>query len=417
MSSPSPLKLACIGGGTGLSTLLRGFKIYSKSNSEQSKIVDLDWLTAIVSVADDGGSTGRLIEEFDVLPPGDIRNCMVALSDEDEIMSQLFGHRFKGEGNLSGHNVGNLLLIALTELSDGSFPMAIEEASKVLAVRGRIFPVTLEHTTLCAELEDGEIVEGESQIPKRRNRDPIKRVFLIPRENDKNGQLIKRITADQRDFPITAHQEAVDAICEADAIIIGPGSLFTSIMPNLAVKEIAEAIKKSDVPKIYVCNIMSQPGETDGYSVSNHINVISKNAGFSPDYIVVNKEAAPKNIIAEYMKEELQEQFARIRLHAGEAMETLDEGTDYASETLTDLIKTIGKISQDTSHMVDTSKVQIMYNPKTDDLGDISVVESEMLICANIVDHGVQKMVIRHDSEKLASVIVDLLWKHSNGGE
>jgi len=405
----NPLKLVCIGGGTGLSTLLRGFKLFNKSNSEQSKIINMNWLTAIVSVADDGGSTGRLIEEFDVLPPGDIRNCMVALSNEDEIMSQIFSYRFKGEGLLGGHNVGNLLLIALIELNNGSFPKAIEEASKVLAVQGRILPVTLEHTTLCAQLEDGEVVEGESQIPKRRNRAPIKRVFLIPRGNGKNGQIIQQINPSE-DYQVKAHKQAVDAIQKADAIIIGPGSLYTSILPNLAVKEIADSIKKVSVPKIYVCNIMSQPGETDGYSVSDHVNAIKQHTDFLPDYVIVNQEIAPRNIIEEYMKEELQEQFARIKLHADEAIGTLDMDT-YASETLIKLIKTINKISLDTSHMVDTTKVQIMYNPEVDNLGNICVIEKELLACANIVDHGVEKMVIRHDSEKLASAIVEILWK------
>lgn len=422
MKNSNPLKLVCIGGGTGLSTLLRGFKLYSKSNNKHSELIDMDWLAAIVTVADDGGSTGRLIEEFDVLPPGDIRHCMVALSDEDEIMSQIFSHRFKSNGDLGGHSVGNLLLIALAELSDGSFPMAIEEASKVLAIRGRILPVTLEHAALCAELEDGDFVEGESQIPKRRNREPIERVFLIPRENSKNGEVsstgetdipVGPAQANERDYQVKAHQEAVKAIHQADAIVIGPGSLYTSIMPNLVVEEITAAIKESKVPKIYACNIMVQPGETDGYSVSDHINAIVKHADFLPDYVLTNNELAPSDIIEKYMKEELQEHFARIKLHADEAIDTLDEGSGYTSETLMDLIKTINRISEDTSHMVDTSKVQVMYNPEVDDLGDISVIEKEMLICTNIVDRGVEKLVIRHDSEKLANAIVEILWKHS----
>lgn len=411
MKEVNPFKLVCIGGGTGLSTLLRGFKLYRKSNIEHSKIIDMDSLTAIVTVADDGGSTGKLIEEFDVLAPGDIRHCMVALSDEDEVMSQLFSHRFKSNGDLGGHSVGNLLLIALIELNNGSFPKAIEEASKVLAIQGRILPVTLEHATLCAELEDGEIVEGESQIPKRRNRDPIKRVFLTPRKNSKNGKS-EEIPIEQ-DYQFNAHQEAVDAVYEADAIVIGPGSLYTSILPNLVVKEIANAIKEVNVPKIYVCNIMSQPGETDGYSVSDHVNAVVKHADFLPDYVLVNKEPAPKDIIEKYMKEELQEHFARIKLHADEAIDTLDIDNGYASETLMKLIKTINRISEDTSNMVDTSKVQIMYNPEIDSLEDITVIEEEMLACANIVDRGVEKMVIRHEPEKLANAISELLWNHS----
>ena len=187
MNQQNALKLVCIGGGTGLSTLLRGLKRYINNNNK-SNFVALENLTAIVSVSDDGGSSGKLIDEFGVLPPGDIRNCLVALSDEAQIMARLFEYRFDGDGSLSGHSVGNLLLCALAKLSGDSFPKAIQVASSVLAVKGKILPATLEGTVLCAELADGEVIRSESLIPKRGNREPIKRVYLEPRMNGNGMQ-------------------------------------------------------------------------------------------------------------------------------------------------------------------------------------------------------------------------------------
>jgi len=214
-------KLVCIGGGTGLSTLLRGLREYVTDRMPMYEVIDLDKLSAIVSVADDGGSSGRLIDEFSILPPGDIRNCMVALANESELMTKLFRFRFKSDGSLGGHSLGNILLTALTQMNDGNFPKAIEVASKVLSIRGRILPVSLDSSVLCAELADGTVVEGESAIPKRTNRQPIRRIFLRRR----NGS---------EPTPCRAYEEAVKAILQADAIIMGPGSLYTSVMPNLA---------------------------------------------------------------------------------------------------------------------------------------------------------------------------------------
>ena len=207
------LKLVCIGGGTGLSSLLSGIKQHTSNRRAGSEIIDIDNLAAIVSVSDDGGSSGRLVEEFDVIPPGDIRQLLVALSNDDGLLAKLFKHRFSSDGDLGGHTVGNLLLIALTELNDGSFPKGIQEASKLLSTRGRIIPVSLDGTTLCAELVGGDIVCGESNIPERSNREPIQHVFLKPRENGKQHH--------DEPYECAAHTEALEAIASADAIIIG----------------------------------------------------------------------------------------------------------------------------------------------------------------------------------------------------
>lgn len=248
-------KIVVIGGGTGLSVLLKGLKRYSSR------------LTAVVTVSDDGGSSGRLRAEMGVLPPGDIRNCLVALAETETIMDKVFQHRFCQESSLQGHNLGNLLLVALTEIT-GDFVSAIEEVSKVLAVRGKVIPATLEHVMLGAVMKDGTLVKGETSI--RNYGTAIEQLFLIP----------------DHCMPIP---ETLNAIMEADAIILGPGSLYTSIVPNLLVNGIGKALADSPAPKIYVSNIMTEQGETDNFTASDHLRVIMKYAQ-QPiiDYIIVN---------------------------------------------------------------------------------------------------------------------------------
>ncbi len=235
-------KIVVVGGGTGLSTLLRGLKEYSSN------------ITAIVTVADDGGSSGRLRREIGVLPPGDIRNCLAALADEEELLTELFQYRFKAGDGLVGHSFGNLFLTVMSEIT-GDLEQAATASSKVLAISGKVVPSTLSDVSLWAEMEDGRIIEGESNIPEAKGR--IKNIGCIP--------------ADPPALPA-----AVKAIKQAEYIIIGPGSLYTSIIPNLLVPEIRNAIAKADVPRIYVCNIMTQPGETEGYSVADHIREIDR---------------------------------------------------------------------------------------------------------------------------------------------
>ena len=239
-------KIVVIGGGTGLSNLLRGLKAYTTN------------LTAIVTVADDGGSSGRLREDFNMIAPGDLRNCLVALAEKESLMENLFQYRFGGNGELSGHSFGNLFLTALTQVYPSDVEEALEAASKILKVRGRVIPSSTEFIKLSAELEDGRVIHGESNIPHGGS--PIKRVFSEPAKPTPEGA-------------------ALQAIDEADAIILGPGSLYTSIIPNLLIKKIAVHLRAAKVPKIYVCNVMTQPGETDGYSVADHIEAIERHGG------------------------------------------------------------------------------------------------------------------------------------------
>ena len=226
-------KIVAIGGGTGLSMLLKGIKKYTNN------------ITAIVTVGDDGGSSGRLREEMGILPPGDIRNCIAALADDEDLVTKLFQYRFKKGEGLGGHSFGNLFLTAMCAIT-GNMVKAVRESANVLNIRGVVLPTTLDDMKLAAEFDDGTFVKGESNIPEVHKR--IKRLYTEP--------------ADCRALP-----EALEAISNADLIILGPGSLYTSVIPNLLVAGIADAIEQSHAKKIYVCNIMTQPGETDGYSV------------------------------------------------------------------------------------------------------------------------------------------------------
>ncbi|MEG4516369.1 MULTISPECIES: gluconeogenesis factor YvcK family protein [unclassified Microcoleus] len=264
-------KIVAIGGGTGLSNLLRGLKDYSAK------------ITAIVTVADDGGSSGRLRREIGVLPPGDIRNCLAALADEEKLLTELFQYRFRAGDGLVGHSFGNLFLTAMSDIA-GDLEQAIAASSKVLAVRGEVLPATLSDVSLWAELADGRRIEGESSITKA------------------NGKIL-RIGCTPAKPP--ALPRAVEGLREADFIIIGPGSLYTSVIPNLLVPEIADAIANTDVPRIYVCNIMTQPGETDGYSVADHIRAIDRACGRPLfDAVVVQGKVPSAKALIRYSQED-----------------------------------------------------------------------------------------------------------------
>lgn len=260
-------RIVVIGGGTGLSVMLRGLK---------EKPLDI---TAIVTVADDGGSSGILRSELQMPPPGDIRNVLNALADAEPMMSRMLEYRFTAGNGLAGHSLGNLILAAMNDIT-GDFVAGIRELSRVLAVRGRVLPTANQAIVLKAEMKDGTIVEGESKIPKAGGK--IKRVFLEPPD-------------------VAPLEEALEAIRETDAILIGPGSLYTSILPNLLVPGVAEALVKSDAVKIFICNVMTQPGETDDYSVSDHLQAIYDHVGHHLfDYVIVNNGDIPPQVESKY---------------------------------------------------------------------------------------------------------------------
>jgi uncharacterized cofD-like protein len=325
VDSNDGLNLVAIGGGTGLSTLLAGLKRLVGRQSHDE--VWFDNLSAIVTVSDDGGSSGRLREELQMLPPGDIRNCMIALSEDSTLISRLFRHRFRGSGELGGHSFGNLFLAALTEVT-GDFVEAVRLSSEVLASKGHIFPATINDVRLVAELEDGRTVRGETQITASRSR--IRGLRLEP----------------EQCLPLP---EALAAIRSADVITVGPGSLYTSILPNLLVSRVAEAIGATQATKLFICNLMTQPGETDGYTARQHLEIVKQ---YAPeirfDFVVVNNRLI-----------------------------TEDQAERYASE----------------------GAVQIGID---DDLGDRLDSEAE-IVRADLLQGG---ETVRHNSERLARVVV-----------
>jgi uncharacterized cofD-like protein len=277
------LQVVVLGGGTGLSALLRGLKqhVVRRTDSFATRERPITDLAAIVTVTDDGGSSGRLRRENQMLPPGDIRNCMVALSKDEALLSRLFQYRFQSGRGLKGHNFGNLFLAALTKVT-GDFAEAVRVSSKVLAIRGRIFPSTTSNVHLVATLANGKRVHGETNISRS----------TVP---------IRRLELSRRVRPLA---KAIEAIQEADLIIMGPGSLFTSVIPNLLIPEIAQAISRSKAPKVYIANLMTQPGETSKYALSEHIRAIQAHVAKPViDWVVANRKAVSPEVARRYRAE------------------------------------------------------------------------------------------------------------------
>ncbi len=281
-------EIVVVGGGTGLSTLLRGLKAFTRN------------LTAIVTVTDEGGSSGRLREEWGVLPPGDIRNCLVALAEDDNTVKRIFNFRFD-RGELKGHSLGNLILLAINELV-GDFYTAVKQLNRILATRGRVLPVTSETVVLHGETEEGDLVRGEIKISENGCR--LKRIWLEPA----NAKPIDDVVA---------------AISQAELIVLGPGSLFTSIIPNLLIEDVTNAIKESQAPKIYVANLMTQSCETEGMNILAHLDWLTGLLGQLPDYLVVNQTPIPPDYLERYIEQGA----APLYLSAEEENYLCDQGT------------------------------------------------------------------------------------------
>ena len=306
--SPVGLNFVAIGGGNGLSMLLRGLKNFVQGG--ETEPIWIEDLSAIVAVTDDGGSSGRLRDELQMLPPGDIRNCMVALSEDSQLLSKLFRHRFRGEGQLGGHSFGNLFLAAMTEVT-GDFAEAVKLSSEILASKGHIYPATVADVRLAAELVDGSVVRGETKISKIGH--DIRRLRLEPEDCD----------------PMP---DALAAIEMANVITVGPGSLFTSLLPPLLVNGVADAISSSKATKIFVCNLMTQPGETDGMNSRRHLEIVREHAPqIDFDYVVVNNAPVSEEQMAKYAEEGAEQ----IGVHGSINPETI-EGAEIVYGNLLD---------------------------------------------------------------------------------
>jgi uncharacterized cofD-like protein len=283
---PIPLRVVAIGGGTGLSTLLRGLRRHVAIPGQLlAQDCDPCWiadLAALVTVTDDGGSSGRLRKGFNMLPPGDLRNCMVALSEEEDLLARLFRHRFRSGGDIEGHNFGNLFVAALTEIT-GDFGQAIQLASKILSTRGRIYPVTTANATLVASMDDGSLVRGETNITASKRR--IVELMLDPPD-------------------AAALPESLEALARADLITVGPGSLYTSLITNLLVQGIPEALAKASGLRVFICNLMTQANESLGLSASQHIEKIYEHAGGPVfDYAILNTAPVSPQMLLRYAAE------------------------------------------------------------------------------------------------------------------
>lgn len=274
------MNFVAIGGGTGLSMFLSGLKKFV--SAEETEKIRIENLAAVVAVSDDGGSSGRLRDELQMPPPGDVRNCMVALSEDSLLLSRLFQHRFRGDGELGGHNFGNLFLAALSEIT-GDFAEAVRISSEILASKGYIYPATTADVRLAAELVDGSMIFGETNISKV-------------------GNLIKRLRLEPENCP--PMPETLAAIADADVISVGPGSLFTSLLPPILVEGVADAIAESPAVKIFICNLMTQPGETDGFTAKKHLDIVREYAPqIEFDYVIVNNHRISDEQMKRYAEE------------------------------------------------------------------------------------------------------------------
>ena len=279
------LRILAIGGGTGLSTLLRGLKRFVGSEGAWS----ISHLAAIVTVTDEGGSSGVLRREFGMLPPGDVRNCIVALAEEEQLLSRLFSYRFDTDSALKGHSLGNLLLMAMTDIM-GGFDNAVLAASEVLAIRGEIIPSTLDDVRVRATLADGSELVGEVAISGSQ-------IGGEPRKLPHHARIV-HLSIDPADA--APPERALRSIAEADLILIGPGSLYTSVLPNLAIKQLAGALRSAKALRVYVCNVMTQPGETDGYSAQEHLSALIEHAGLVVDVMIINGRRPSEATLAAY---------------------------------------------------------------------------------------------------------------------
>lgn len=401
--SQRPFRIVCIGGGTGLPVVLRGFREYRQERRPGWQRIDLSAITAIVSFSDDGGSSGRLVREYDTLPPGDLRNCLLALADPAlvPLMTQFFNHRFRADekGALGGHSAGNLLIVALSQLHDGDVRKAVLDVSHLLGIEGKIMFPTLAPAVLCAELTDGTLVVGESQLAERGNPHPIARAFLAARDDPH--------PCPERPLSPPAMPEAVEAITDADAIILGPGSLFSSVIPNLLVPAIAAAVRRARAVRIYVANLMTEPGETDGLSVAGHLDAIRRHGNIEMDYAIANTTPIDPIYARLYTAERLQRELESVQRWIQQAVDTGGAAVRPDDAVFAQRVARMQLLLDGLSHP-ETSRGQVELCDAQESLGHTAVVEIGTMRKELISEGGVLKPVVRHDPDALVGAILEI---------
>lgn len=400
--SARPYRFVCIGGGTGLPVVLRGLREYRQRCLPGWERVDPSAITAIVSFSDDGGSSGRLVREYDTLPPGDLRNCLLALADPQwlPLMTHFFNHRFSSSESetLAGHSAGNLLILALSRLHGGDLRKAILDLSRLLGIQGKIMFPTLAPAVLCAELIDGAIVIGESSIPLRSNPSPIRRVFLARRDDPEPDP--------EHPPELPPMPEALQAIAEADAILLGPGSLYSSVISNLLVPEVSEAVRQSRGVKVYIANLMIEPGETDGHALADHVEAIHRNGGVDVDYVVANRTRIDPRSARRYAIERLEREIDAIR-------GALDEVGAHGADTLGPRA-----LAQRVAHMhallegisdPSADRGQVLQRNGDAGIAGATLIEVDALKQEDWPEQDSVKRVLRHDPQKLVEAILGVL--------
>jgi uncharacterized cofD-like protein len=391
---PRPLRIVALGGGTGLPLILRGLRDLATSGGAAADRVDLDRVSAVVTVSDDGGSSGRLVRDFHTLPPGDIRNCLLALADEQEapLIQKFLGYRFAADGGdeLAGHSVGNILLTALYRLNGNDFPRAVYDVARILNLRGRILLPTLEPSVLVARLDDGTEIRGESRIGLRWNPSPIDEVYLAHADADRTG-------------PFEPGPEVVEAIDQAHVVLLGPGSLFTSVVPAFLVEGVRDAVVRASrrVPVCYICNVMTEAGETEGFSAGDHVRALLRHApGLELARCVANRQTIAEPYLRQYAIARLLLGYRTVRLALDEVLQRdaahrpcFDELVEHADAHA----RRLRRLSQEL-RQVQAERIQVRVDPERDaDLLPL-IEEIDCVSEVEIHDERGQRKVIRHDA-------------------
>ncbi|GIW42282.1 MAG: hypothetical protein KatS3mg076_2859 [Candidatus Binatia bacterium] len=403
-SSSGPYRIVCIGGGTGLPVLLRGLREYRRRNLPGSEKLDLSAVTPIVAFSDDGGSSGRLVKAYGVLPPGDLRNCLLALADPEiePLMTHFFNHRFgPGEGEtLAGHSAGNLFLLALSQLHGGDVRKAILDAGRLLGIEGKIVFPTLAPAVLCAQLEDGSVVVGESAIASRANPAPISRVFLARRGS--------RHPKPEKAARLPATPEAIEAIEAADAIVLGPGSLYSSVVASLLVPDVAEAVRRARAVKIYVANLMVEPGETDDYSLEDHVRALYRHGRIRVDYVLANRSRVDPTLARLYLLERLEREVENLkRALDTESRRAVGQIVPLRVARIRSLLEQVSRPRGD--------RGQVLARPGQRTLAGARVVGIDAVRIEEIREANGSKRVLRHDPEKLVRAVLGVLSRARRG--